>query len=193
MKKILLVLCGAIPYISHATGMAVSIDNIYFKNVNKNNELITINNEQVFNIPAQSMCKIDKKIMFLPPKESSIDGSSSNYVISVDGNSFNNNIVIDKYGISLASNSFIKAPSHGSVKNFSLVGYCGSKYKQFKYLNVQADENESSVPTFKLMNCNGDSNYLYVLSNSYIKVNKKDKIVDFQSIQPCALPLEESK
>lgn len=197
MKKNLLMLSIALlPIFACATGMAVSMDNLYLKNNNKTEELVTIKNidpDKKIKIPASSMCKINTKIMFLPPDYETTPENTANYIVSVSGNNFENNIIMDKFGLSLAYDSFIKAPYSGNVKNFTFTGYCGSKYQQFRYLSVNDAESGDAMPEFKLANCKSDSNYVYMISKSYVKVSKKSSAMDFNGIPECNLVAGESK
>ncbi|MDD3266068.1 MAG: hypothetical protein PHC75_02670 [Burkholderiales bacterium] len=197
MKKTILGLFVILPVASYATGMAVGLDNLYFKNNNKTNEIVSISNlaenKSKFIIPSNSMCKINTKIMFLPSDYESASENNASYVISIKGNNYNNDIVMDKFGLSLAYDSFIKAPYSGDVKNFTFAGYCGSKYQQSRYLSVGDPENSDDMPEFKLSNCKESSNFIYTISKSYIKVAKKVPAANFKNIPECNLVSEESK
>lgn len=195
-KNMLILLVSVFPVFVHATGMAVGVGNLYIKNNNKTEESILIKNidaNKKIKIPASSMCKINTRVMFLPPDFENTAENRSSYVISVQGDNYSNDIVMDKFGLSLAYGSFIKAPYSGDVKNFMLAGYCGSKYQQSRYLSVNDPESSDEIPEFKLSNCKDNSNFVYMISKSYVKVGKKVPAIDFKNISDCNVVTEESK
>lgn len=192
MKKYINILAIlATPLAANATGMAVNLDNLYLQNFTSNPVNVTIKNlpesANIFKVPAKSICKINQPIMFLPPDYKMPPEDSASYAIMINTDNTDNPIVMDKYGLALASDSFIKAPSSGNVSQYSLFGFCGSKYSQYKFLNVTPHDNESSAPDFRLINCKDTSNFVYFINDKYIKVKNRQKKVDFSNAKECKL------
>jgi hypothetical protein len=186
MKRINLLLITLLaPIVANATGMAVNLQNLYLQNFTTNTTTVTISNldqnANTFDIPSHGICKINQPIMFLPDEE-----ESNNFVISVKTAKTSNPIVIDKFGLlALASDSALQMPSQGNVKQYSLFGFCSNKYQQYKFLNVAPHNNESSAPDFRLANCKSTSNFVYLINDKYIKVNKKQKTINFSAVKDC--------
>ena len=81
MKHIYLTLISLPPLISNATGLAVSMDDLYLKNnTSKTNDTNQNLDESAnrFTLPANSMYKINQSIMFQPFEE-----ESNNFVVMV--------------------------------------------------------------------------------------------------------------
>ena len=187
MKHIYFAIIGILPLIANATGLAVSMDDLYLKNNTSKTTTIQIRNldesASKFTLPANSMCKIDKSIMFLPFEE-----ESNNFVVMVTSPEMVNPIVIDQFGLlALASDSAIKAQYHGNVKQYSLFGFCGNKLGQYKFLNVAPHDNESAAPNFTLANCSERSNFVYFINDKYIRVKNRPKYFDFSKAPNCKL------
>lgn len=185
MKHLYLALFGLLPLFANATGLAVSIDNLYLQNATNQATTIQIKNldesANKFSLPPHGMCKIDRKLMFLPFEE-----ESNNFTIMISTEKSVNPIVIDQLGLlTLASNSAIKAPYSGNVSQYKLFGFCGNKSGQYQFLNVAPHDNESSAPDFQLVNCAGTSNYVYLINDRYVKVKDKPKYIDFSTIGNC--------
>ena len=181
----LLCLC-VVPICANATGMAVTINNLYLQNSTNQETVVQIKNfaesANKVNMPARSMCKIESNIMFLPFEE-----ESNNFVVMISTDKSVNPIVIDKFGLlALAADSAIKAPASGRVSQYRLFGFCANKYAQYQYLNVAPHDNgESAAPDFRLANCNQTSNYVYLINDQYVKVKNKPKYIDFSRVASC--------
>lgn len=191
MKYSSLLLALFLPLTVHATGMAVSLNNLYLQNFTASDVKVTIKNlsekANQFTIPAKGICKINQPIMFLPPDYPQESGNNASYAISINTETTNDSIVMDKYGLSLASDSFINAPYNGNVSQYRLIGFCGSKYSQYKFLNVVPHNAESGIPDFHLINCNNTSNFVYLINDKYIRVKNKQKKIDFNNAPNCNL------
>ncbi len=187
MKHLQLLLLSLSPIFANATGMAVSINNLYIQNANNTATTFQIKNlpesANKFTLPAKSICKIDDTLMFQPFEE-----ESNNFVIMVTTEQSVNPIVIDQFGLlTLASNSTIKAPYSGKVSQYKLFGFCGNKSGQYQFLNVTPHNNESDAPNFQLVNCAETSNYVYMINDRYIKVKDKPKYINFSTVNSCQL------
>lgn len=187
MKYFQLLLLCIVPMVAGATGMAVTMSNLYLQNATSQATVVQIKNfdesANKFTVPARGMCKIESTIMFLPFEE-----ESNNFVVMISTEKSVNPIVIDKFGLlALASASEIKANSSGNLSQYRLFGFCGNKYAQYQYLNVKPHDNESAAPDFRLVNCTQNSNYLYLINEQYIKVKNKPKYIDFSKIGNCQL------
>ncbi|MEN9945781.1 MAG: hypothetical protein RLZZ293_167 [Pseudomonadota bacterium] len=177
-----LIIACSLPIIAHATGMAVSLNNLYLQNNTSQSMTIQIENltesANKLVVPAKSICKINQSLMFLPFAE-----ESDNFAIMVKSSNMVNPIVIDNFGLlALASDSAIKAPYSGKVKQYSLFGFCGNKLGQYKFLNVIPHTNESDAPNFELANCKTTSNFVYFINDKYIRVKNKPKALDFARV-----------
>lgn len=190
MKSLTLLIGLSLPILAHATGMAVNLNNLYLENFTAKDVTVTIKNlpenESQLVVPSRGICKVDKSLMFLPPEKSESDNSAS-YQIMISTATTNNPIVMDKFGLAMASDSFIKAPYSGNIQQYSFSGFCGNKYTQYKFLNVTPHDNESAAPYFRLVNCNDQSNFVYLINDKYIKVKNKQKKIDFSKIKPCQI------
>mgnify|MGYP000281737036 CR=1 FL=1 len=187
MKHIYLALFGMLPLITNATGLAVSMDDLYLRNNTSKTTTIQIKNldesANKFTLPPNSMCRINQSIMFQPFEE-----ESNNFVVMVTSPEMTNPIVIDQFGLlALASDSAIKAQYHGNVKQYSLFGFCGNKLGQYKFLNVAPHDNESAAPNFTLANCSERSNFVYFINDKYIRVKNRPKYFDFSKAPSCKL------
>lgn len=191
MKKHLAILIGVVtPLLANATGMAVNLNNLYLQNFTSKDVKVTIKNlpenESQLLVPSRGICKVDKDLMFLPP-ENPESGNSASYEIMISTPTTSNPIVMDKFGITMASDSFIQAHYSGNVKQYSFFGFCGDKYSQYKFLNVIPHDNESAAPDFRLVNCANQSNFVYLINDQYIKVKNKQKKIDFSRVKPCQI------
>lgn len=187
MKHIYLALFGMLPLITNATGLAVSMDDLYLRNNTSKTTTIQIKNldesANKFTLPPNSMCRINQSIMFQPFEE-----ESNNFVVMVTSPEMTNPIVIDQFGLlALASDSAIKAQYRGNVKQYSLFGFCGNKLGQYKFLNVAPHDNESAAPNFTLANCSERSNFVYFINDKYIRVKNRPKYFDFSKAPSCKL------
>lgn len=185
MKYLPLIFVSLLPVLANATGMAVSINNLYIQNATNTATTFQIKNlpesTNKFTLPAKSICKVDSTLMFQPFEE-----ESNNFAIMITTEQSVNPIVIDQFGLlTLASNSAIKAPYSGKVSQYKLFGFCGNKSGQYQFLNVTPHNNESSAPDFQLVNCSETSNYVYLINDRYIKVKDKPKYIDFSTISSC--------
>ncbi|RTL01509.1 MAG: hypothetical protein EKK57_04450 [Proteobacteria bacterium] len=191
MKSYPLLIMTLLPVFAHATGMAVSLNNLYLQNFTSKPVKVKISNlsesYNQFEVPSKGICKINQQIMFLPPDYPQESGNHASYAISVNTETTNNPIVMDKYGLSLASDSFINAPYSGNVSQYRLIGFCGNKYSQYKFLNVTPHNGESGIPDFHLINCNNTSNFVYLINDKYIRVKNKQKKINFNSAPNCNL------
>ncbi len=186
MKSKLLMLLSFCPLFANATGMAV-------ENQDNADVVATITNlaesKNKFKVPANTICKINSPIMFLPVEDANgafADGKFD-YVISIETPKTKNSIVIDSAGLALASYSQIKSSFVGNVKNYNLLGYCNNNLLQSKNLHVIPHDNESSMPDFHLTKCTDTSNYTYVINdNTPNKAAKFGKTVQFKTIKSCA-------
>lgn len=189
MNRYLRLLCiiGLFPNLASATGMAVSLKNLYLQNNSSKSTLITIknlaeNNNQ-FRLQPRSICRIDQPLMFQPFTE-----ESNNFVIMIENKGKRDPIVIDKLGlITLAHNSKLKIPHIGQVKNYSLLGFCGNQLYQRNFLEVEPHTNTPEAPNFNLVKCAATSNFIYLISDISIKDKKYQKPINFGKIKDCAL------
>jgi hypothetical protein len=187
MKYKLFIALSCTTLVVNATGLAVSLNNLYIENQDKVNIKITVPNlasdKNKFIIPAGTVCKINTPIMFLPANDSS---NNFDYVITLESIKTTNSIVIDNEGLALASYSKIKSKYMGNVKNYNLLGYCEDKLSQRKNLFVIPHDNESSMPDFRLTKCTSDSNFVYVINDNIPdKVTKYNQTISIPTIKPC--------
>lgn len=168
---------------TNATGMAVSLNNLYLQNTTSKIFKLKINNLDK-NTPdillaANSMCKINKNIMFLP---SVIE--NNNFVIMLSNANMVNPIVIDKdSSLSLANLAKLKFRFSGDIKNYNFLGYCNNNLTQSKSLSVMANSNSNELPNFNLKNCDSDSNFVYVINQS--KTFVPPSVIDFSKVKLC--------
>lgn len=187
MKLITLFLISALPIVAEATGMAVSLDNLYLQNNTNKSTVVQVKNldesTNQITLPAHGICKIKQSIMFQPFSE-----ESNNFVIMVSNDGKINPIVIDQFGLlTLASDSAIKAQYSGNVKMYSLLGFCGDQLGQYKFMNVLPHDNESAAPNFTMVNCKQSSNFVYFINDQYIKVKNRPKKIDFDRVGECSI------
>lgn len=180
---ILLVCCTMV----YATGMAVGIDKLYLQNTSNQTISMHIDNldkgSQNISIPANNICKIDKKVMFLPE-----DVESNSFVIMLQNANILNPIVIDKEGnLALASEAKLKFKFKGNVKYYNFLGYCDSKLQQSKLLAVIVTSDLYNSPLFNLKNCNATTNFVYVFNQN--KQFKAQQNIDFSKVKLCAITL----
>lgn len=188
MNLIKFLIIALFPALTSATGMAVSLNNVYMYNNTPHSAQIQIKNladrANLFQIPPRSVCKINTPLLFLPDAS-----ESNNFVIMVQIDQNQNSIVIDKFGLlTLAADSAIQARYAGQVKQYSLNGFCGNKLAQTKFLNVQGHDNLQSPPNFVLANCANISNFVYFINTQYVKVQHKIKSINFNQIANCRPP-----
>lgn len=186
MKRTILISCLAVtPFVVSATGMAVSLQNLYLQNAASSDTTATVKNIGesgiTYKLPAQSMCKISQPVMFFPFEE-----EKNQFVIMVETPNSKNPIVIDKFGLlSLASNAVLPFNYSGNVKYYNFAGYCGNKFNQAKSISVKPHDNESSAPDFRLANCKAGSSFVYTINTQYVKVKHKPKALNFADIANC--------
>ena len=175
------------PGLASAGAMAVSLDDLYLYNNTSVSTTLQIENiaakANQFVVPAHGICKINQPLLFQP-----FVAESNNFVIMLASAAWQNPIVIDQLGLlSLASDSVLQLPFKGKVKAYSLLGFCGNKLGQYKFLNVAAHDNAEHAPNFKLVNCNQTSNFVYFINDQYIQVKNRIKNLNFAKVSPCQL------
>ncbi len=188
MSKVLskfIVISTFYPAFAGATGMAVGLPNLYLQNNTNKSTVVTIKNiaesGAQFKLAAKSICRIKGPIMFQPFEE-----ESNNFVVMVENNGKVDPVVIDSLGtLTLAHDSILKLPSTGNVKNYSLQGFCGNKLGQYKFVNAKPEAANDGPPTFQLINCNQDSNFVYFVNDNYIKVKSRQKSINFERVIDC--------
>lgn len=183
----ILVILISLSGMTGATGLAIGLNDLYLQNNTAKPVKLKISNlpesTNTIEVKPHAICNINQNIMFLPYPE-----ESNNFVIMINNESIKNPIIIDQFGLlALASDSVIKADYFGPVKMHSLLGFCGNNLGQYKFLNVTPHDNESSAPNFILKNCNKDSHFVYFINDSYIKVKKRPKYIDFSRVSSCRL------
>jgi hypothetical protein len=187
MKRLLSILIwgSLVPLTAQATGMAVGLPNLYLQNNTNQEKLVTVKNlskEGIeFGVPAKSICRVNGPIMFQPFEE-----ESNNFVIMVENDKNIDPVVIDKTGmLTLAHNAMIPFNYAGNVKNYSLIGYCGNKLGQYRFLEVTPRPADGGPPIFGLANCSLDSSFVYFINDGYAKVKNRKKSLKFSKIRDC--------
>lgn len=168
-----------------ATGMAVGIDKLYIQNTSKQTVKIHMDNldknAQNLSILANSICKIDKKIIFIPNEM-----ENNSFVIMLQNPSMINPIVMDKEGnLALANFARLKFNFNGDVKYYNLLGYCANKIQQSKLLSVIVTSDLYNLPLFNLKNCSSNSSFVYVINQN--KQFKAQNSIDFSKVKPCTI------
>ena len=183
MRKLLVLGFLCLPILATASGMAVSLSDLYIQNATRHSQIITIRNlpesENQFKLLANSICRIKPAIMFQPFTE-----ESNSFVLMLESHSTRDPIVIDKNGnLTLAHAAINSFNYSGEVDAYRLFGFCGGRLRQSGSLMVVPQTNPESAPNFILANCSKVSTFIYTLSER--KKYKLKRTMRFDKIKDC--------
>lgn len=170
----LIVISSATATTAYASGMAVTLSNIAL--VNNTNSPITmeipnIANNAKINISANSACKLDTSIMFIP---NMIKGDSSFYILVKVNNEFNPIMIFPINHLELASKVKISKAYSKLSDQFSLFAMCGGSNEIWQSpIHTIVIDNKTQPPGMIPHRCTQDYLYLYV----YGKVLDKKTLI----------------
>lgn len=154
--------------LTFATGMAVTLNNMYLANTSGESIAITLNNlnqAPTVNLSPKTVCKLPNAIFFTP---NLVESDSNFYILFTVKNNYNA-IVMNQDSISLASNSkWSKAYTQDTTK-FNLEAICGSRQLAKKTIATIAVNQNNNPPTLAPKMCPNNYSFVY----SYGKPSKQ--------------------